>query len=331
MPRSTTGAIRGGASAPFVNGSLVAFDIDAAPHARGVPGGVLGDEVDLIHAVSLHAHDGGEGPVVVHIDALPVDRQHRSRLRASVDDDQVSRGQKVDDFQGRGRGVVRGVFARAVDLELAGLREGALDVGRVDDRYPPAVVPLLKPRDCDAGRSHVGLVQQQLPEQRGAGDLEPVALAARDLGPAQRGGLRGGIVMQEDALVGRIEKRRRGKELHAADDLLAADLHPLRGRRVRLLPPVCTSAEPLCTSVRVLRVSASYATWNSALLTARAVVDSVATSWNEPATLAPGMVAETPPQFSFSRTLRTLVVGSSNSSRISSREPGLIVVIVPSK
>ena len=44
-----------------------------------------------------------------------------------------------------------------------------------------------------------------------------------------------------------------------------------------------------------------------------------------------GMVADTPPQLSFSRTLRTRVVGSSNSSRISRREPGLIVVIVPSK
>jgi hypothetical protein len=67
------------------------------------------------------------------------------------------------------------------------------------------------------------------------------------------------------------------------------------------------------------------------LSTALAVVDSVATSWKDPTTFAPGIEADTPPQFSFSRTLRTLVVGSSNSSRISSREPGLMVVIVPSK
>ena len=98
-----------------------------------------------------------------------------------------------------------------------------------------------------------------------------------------------------------------------------------------VFPPVCTSVLPLWTSVEVLRVPASYATWNCDLSTARAVVDSVATSWKDPTTLAPGIVALTPPQFSFSRTLRTLVVGSSNSSRISRSEPGLIVVIVPSK
>jgi hypothetical protein len=88
---------------------------------------------------------------------------------------------------------------------------------------------------------------------------------------------------------------------------------------------------PLCTSVVALFFSASNETSNCARLSARVVVDSVETAWIDPATLASAVVAETRPQFTFSSTLRTFVAGSSNSSRISRSDPGLMVVMVPSK
>src|SRR6266481_8963974 len=46
--------------------SLVALDVDAAPHPRGVAGGVLRNEVHLVLPILLHAHHSGEGSVVVH-------------------------------------------------------------------------------------------------------------------------------------------------------------------------------------------------------------------------------------------------------------------------
>jgi hypothetical protein len=51
----------------------------------------------------------------------------------------------------------------------------------------------------------------------------------------------------------------------------------------------------------------------------------------EPLALPPWVIAWTPPKLSLSRTFLTFVAGSSKSSRISRSEPGLIVVMVPSK
>ena len=104
-----------------------------------------------------------------------------------------------------------------------------------------------------------------------------------------------------------------------------------RGASVCVVPAALTSVVPLWTWVLALLVPASKLTSNSAFVNARVRVESVDTSWTDPAALVSAVVDDTPPQLTFSSTLRTLVAGSSKSSRISTREPGLMVVMVPSK
>src|SRR5262249_2294364 len=170
----------GGAS-----GASERFDKDDTLEPRLVAGGVLRHDRHLVAALFLHAEDGREGAVVVHVDRLAVHGEESAGLRPAADDDQMAARQEVLDLERRRITVLRPAALRPRDDEFPRLREGAFDLLRVKGGDAPVVAPLGQAGDLDGVRSDVALVEKELPEQAAARDLQAVARGTFHAGPAQ--------------------------------------------------------------------------------------------------------------------------------------------------